>query len=48
MTDEEVIEKFKRLAAGVVSDATAQRIADMTMSLDEMEDVTPLLSFETG
>ncbi len=47
MTDEEVFKKFKTLAAGVVSDATAQRIIELSMSLDTAKDVTPLLEFET-
>jgi 2-methylcitrate dehydratase len=46
MTDAEVIAKFRAQAAGVVSDATAQRIVDLALSLDELADVTPLLEFE--
>lgn len=46
MTDDEVFAKFRRLAAGVVSDATMQRIIDAAMSLDELRDLRPLLEFE--
>lgn len=45
MSDEEVVTKFKRQAAGVVSDATAERIISQTMSLDELKDVSPVLEF---
>lgn len=48
MTDEEVIAKFRGLAEGVVTDATAQQLVDGAMSLDELSDVTPLLEFETS
>jgi 2-methylcitrate dehydratase len=47
MTDDEVVAKFKRQAAGIVSDATAERLVDRAMSLDTLADVTPLLEFET-
>ncbi len=47
MTDEEVLAKFRRQADGVVSDATAARIIDLALSLDELPDVTPLLEFDT-
>ena len=47
MTDEEVVAKFQRQAAGVVSAATARRLVDLAMSLDELADVTPLLEFDT-
>lgn len=46
MTDDEVIAKFRRQAAGVVSDATAARLIELAFGLDELRDVTPLLAFE--
>jgi len=45
MTDEEVIAKFKRLAKGVVSDATADIILDQVWNLNAKDDVTPLFAF---
>ncbi len=47
MTDEEVIAKFKRQATGIVSEATAERIVQMSLGLDELDDIAPLLEFET-
>jgi 2-methylcitrate dehydratase len=47
MTDDEVVAKFKRLAPGVVSDATADKILAQGWKLDEMADVRPLFAFET-
>jgi 2-methylcitrate dehydratase len=47
MTDDEVVAKFTRQAEGVVSAATAQRIVELALSLDELRDVTPLLEFGT-
>ncbi|RMF78965.1 MAG: MmgE/PrpD family protein [Planctomycetota bacterium] len=47
MTDDEVIAKFKRLAAGVISDATADRIVNQALSFHELGDAAPLLEFET-
>jgi 2-methylcitrate dehydratase len=46
MTDDEVIRKFKGLAAGVVSDATADRIVSRCMELEQSADIGPLLEFE--
>ncbi len=46
MTDDEVVDKFMRNAAGVVSDATASNIIDLSWRLDELDRITPLLSFE--
>lgn len=46
MTDDEVIAKFRRLAQGVVSDATAARIVEQCMELDRMSDVAPLFEFD--
>jgi 2-methylcitrate dehydratase len=48
MTDDEVIAKFRRQAAGVVSEATAARIVEVALSLDRLGDVSPLLEFETS
>lgn len=47
MTDDEVVAKFRRQAAGVISDATAERIVNQALSLEEMHDVAPLLEFGT-
>jgi 2-methylcitrate dehydratase len=47
MTDEEVFAKFRKLAAGVVSESTARRIIDRCMRLDEQNDMRDLLEFET-
>lgn len=46
MTDDEVIAKFNRMANGVVSAVTAQRILEQAWELDKMKDVTPLFSFQ--
>lgn len=46
MTDDEVVRKFKTLAAGVVSDATADRIVSQCMALDTIKDVGELLEFQ--
>ena len=46
MTDDEVVDKFMRNAAGVVSDETAKSIIDLSWRLDELGSITPLLSFE--
>ena len=46
MTDDEVVDKFMRNAAGVVSDETAKKIIDLSWRLDELDSITPLLSFE--
>ncbi|MBU1962905.1 MAG: MmgE/PrpD family protein, partial [Gammaproteobacteria bacterium] len=48
MTDDQVVRKFQSQAAGVVGAATARRIIDLALSLDELSDVTPLLEFETA
>jgi 2-methylcitrate dehydratase len=47
MNDDEVFGKFRKLAAGVVSDAVADRIVNVAMSLDESSDLSELLAFET-
>ncbi len=47
MTDEEVVAKFRKLADGVVSAATADRIIDLCMKFDGLADVAPLVEFET-
>ncbi len=47
MTDDEVFAKFRKLAAGVVSDATADRIIERCMKLDELSDLREVVEFET-
>lgn len=46
MTDEEVVRKFKTLASGVVSEATAERIVNQCMEFEKLSDVAALLEFE--
>jgi 2-methylcitrate dehydratase len=46
MTDDEVVAKFRRMAAGVVSDKTAAEILDRAWQLDTMRDVAPLFTFD--
>ncbi len=46
MADEEVVAKFKKLADGVVTNETADRMLDQAWNLDQTKDVTPLFSFE--
>ncbi len=46
MTDEEVVAKFRKLAAGVIAPATADRIIDLCMKLDTLDDVSPVIEFE--
>jgi hypothetical protein len=46
MTDDEVVGKFKKLADGVISDETADRIANLALSFDKSENVADLLEFE--
>ena len=46
MSDDEVVDKFKRNGRGVVSDATADEIVDLCWRLDELDSITPLLSFD--
>jgi 2-methylcitrate dehydratase len=46
MTDDEVVAKFRKLADGVVSAATADRIIHLAMKLDTLDDLAPLFSFE--
>ncbi len=47
MTDDEVVAKFRKLAGGVVSASTADRIIDLCMKFDRLTDVAPLVEFET-
>lgn len=47
MTDDEVVKKFKILAAGVVSDSTADRIVNQCMAFETLPDVAALLEFDT-
>jgi len=46
MTDDEVVAKFRRLAAGVVTDQTAEKILDRAWHLDELKDLGELFGFE--
>lgn len=46
MSDDEVIGKFRKLAAGVVSDATADRIVNLALEFDRIDDPAKLLEFE--
>jgi 2-methylcitrate dehydratase len=46
MTDDEVIGKFRKLAAGAVTDATADRIIELCMKLDELSDLSQLFQFD--
>lgn len=45
MTDDEVIGKFRRLASGVISDATADRIVNLCMEFDTLASLAPLFEF---
>lgn len=46
MTDDEVVAKFRRLANGVVADATAERLVEQVMSFDKLDEVSRLFQFE--
>ena len=46
MTDDEVINKFNRLAEGVVSRSTADRIVEQVMSFDKLEQIDEPFEFE--
>ncbi len=46
MSDDEVVAKFKRQASGVVSEATMERIVQMCMTLESLDDVAALVEFE--
>lgn len=46
MTDEEVVAKFNKLADGVVSASTAQRIVERCMGFEKLNDLAELLEFE--
>lgn len=48
MSDEEVIRKFKGLAGGVVSDATADRIVNQSLNFDTLRSPAELLEFEVA
>lgn len=48
MTDDEVIAKFRGLAEGVIDNATADRIVEQVFRLETLEDITPILAFETN
>ncbi len=45
MTDDEVVGKFRRLAQGVIDDATAERVLSQCWELDSRDRLTGLLSF---
>jgi 2-methylcitrate dehydratase len=47
MSDDEVIAKFRQQAAGVVSDATADRLVNVALSLETVRDIAELMEFET-
>jgi 2-methylcitrate dehydratase len=47
MSDDEVVAKFRRMAEGVISRETADRVLEQAWKLDERTDVTPLFSFAT-
>lgn len=46
MSDDEVVDKFNRQAAGVVSDATAEKIVDLCWRLDQLTNLAELFEFE--
>ncbi len=46
MTDEEVVAKFKRLADGVISDATAEKILAAAWKLDELTELRDITAFK--
>ncbi len=46
MTDDEVIAKFRRMADGVITDASAEEVIERAWNLDQLDDVTPLFSFD--
>ena len=46
MTDDEVVGKFLKLADGVVSQSTADRIVDLCLHLDGIDDLAGLFGFE--
>ncbi|MHC4610176.1 MAG: MmgE/PrpD family protein, partial [Planctomycetota bacterium] len=46
MTDDEVVAKFKNLADGVVTEATAEKILAKAWRLDELTDLAELFAFE--
>jgi hypothetical protein len=41
------VAKFRRMAEGVISRETADRVLEQAWKLDERTDVTPLFSFAT-
>jgi hypothetical protein len=46
MSDDEVVGKFRKLAAGVVSESAASRIVEQCMELEKLKDVAALFEFE--
>jgi len=48
MSDGEVEAKFRKMAAGVISDETADEMLRLAWELDGLKDVTPLFSFSVA
>ena len=48
MSDDEVVAKFKRMADGVVSGDTADKILDQAWKLDTLTDLAPLFAFDVN
>ena len=46
MSDDEVVNKFLRLADGVIAKSTADRLIEQVMKFDELDDISTLFSFE--
>lgn len=46
MTDDEVVDKFRRMAAGKLADTEATRVLDMAWELDRLDDLTALFTFD--
>ncbi len=46
MTDDEVIEKFQRLAKGVIAPQTADRLVEQVMAFEKLDDIADLFQFE--
>jgi ATP-dependent RNA circularization protein (DNA/RNA ligase family) len=47
MTDDEVFAKFRGLAAGVITPATAERMISQVMELETLDDPADLVEFAT-
>ena len=46
MTDDEVVAKFRRMARGVLTDETAEKVLDQAWKHETMDDITPLFTFK--